>query len=127
MLLYSIELSIQTCNKPTFNAHNYRGRTAVERFTPAFCYNPIHMANPNRLRLDPEEEHGGIVSGQIRDFTRRYGDVTPDEEGQGLRDSSGILWRAIDSRSVTTILFGGLRRVEPARDTFSSIEDQEVQ
>lgn len=27
--------------------------------------------------IDQELEHGGIVSGQIRDFTRRYGFLTP--------------------------------------------------
>ncbi len=27
--------------------------------------------------IDPELEHDGIVSGQIRDFTRRFGFLTP--------------------------------------------------
>lgn len=62
--------------------------------------------------IDPESEHGGIISGQIRDFTRRYGLVQPSSEFSGyVEDKAGNLYEAVDDSSVTAILFSGLRRI----------------
>lgn len=63
---------------------------------------------------DPEEEHT-IVSGIIRDFTRRYGFVTAVGGGL-LRDEAGILWVPNDPSSVTSIFEQGLRRAEISAD-----------
>jgi len=77
--------------------------------------------------IDPEAEHGGIISGQIRDFTRRYGDLRPSDEHPGLmEDSAGTLWEPVDRTSVTSVLFNGMQRVVLDTETSHHSGEQSV-